>query len=341
MEVPTPRSLDPWATSSLLQKAIRRGEVDLACHAARELHRYRGKGVFRRLLNVVFEDVGIADPGLVAETAFVALNPSVRETLGSDWAIIEDLTRRLAGAPKDRSTDYLVCTAIKSAEGLAEQTRLEGRHSIELIEIASHPETNLLTRAAAVILACTHEDKMMKEPVGQLLARIERHAPGPIHQAVELAAKHRLGSYIAMLPLLWSALSQFAPPKVASDRVPPTTLIGGLPSYTFDKHTSAGKRAITSFAGQNPDMVRALEQVPADRRRDVALMAAFYADGVPISRRLAWSHSEELERLGFAADMGKAGCPREAMFPVLDCVRANLSDLDQARLSALGQDGSR
>jgi hypothetical protein len=42
--IPQPLAIDPWVASSLLQKANRRGDADLAERAAVTLHRVRGKG---------------------------------------------------------------------------------------------------------------------------------------------------------------------------------------------------------------------------------------------------------------------------------------------------------
>jgi len=66
--------LDPYATSSLLQKAIRRGEGDLAERAAIRLYRLRGKGIWRRLLVIAFEDVGIGSVESLVKTATMALD---------------------------------------------------------------------------------------------------------------------------------------------------------------------------------------------------------------------------------------------------------------------------
>ena len=51
--------IDPYVASSLLQKAIRRGDASLAERAALTLHRLRGQGIWRRFLVIAFEDVGI------------------------------------------------------------------------------------------------------------------------------------------------------------------------------------------------------------------------------------------------------------------------------------------
>ena len=105
--------LDPWATSSLLHKAIRRGEAELAQAAATSFYRYRGQAIWRRLLNIAFEDVGIADPDLVAEIAWLATNKRARSAIGDDSTIIQDFVAKLAACPKDRSTDYLICATLK------------------------------------------------------------------------------------------------------------------------------------------------------------------------------------------------------------------------------------
>lgn len=332
--------LDPWATSSLLQKAIRRSNTLLALQAARELFRYRGKGVFRRLVNIAFEDVGIAAPELVAEVTFFAFHSDARAALDSDLSIIEDLTSRLANAPKDRSTDYLFCYATKTTEGQAEQAALGRLHPFELLEIAADPGKPLLQRAAAVLVTCAHRDKLLKEPLMRLLGELERQSPGSIHGAVQLAAKHGLGSYIAMAPLLWSAFSQSASSEITYRHVLPTMMINGIPSYTFDKHTAVGQRAIAQFARENRAVREALaEHISQTCRTEVALMAAFYTDAMPVRRRLIWSQSDRLQQMGMVADMVSAGCPYEAIPAITQCVWDNLADLDRLRLANLRCNG--
>ena len=143
--------LDPWATSSLLHKAIRRGEAELAQAAATSFYRYRGQAIWRRLLNIAFEDVGIADPDLVAEIAWLATNKRARSAIGDDSTIIQDFVAKLAACPKDRSTDYLICATLKLDEGRAHQAELSGRSTNELITIAADTHQSLIRRSAACL----------------------------------------------------------------------------------------------------------------------------------------------------------------------------------------------
>ena len=55
-----PIAADPWLISSLLQKSIRRGETDIARRAALTLSKHRGAAIWRRLIVIAFEDIGIA-----------------------------------------------------------------------------------------------------------------------------------------------------------------------------------------------------------------------------------------------------------------------------------------
>jgi len=64
-------------------------------------------------------------------------------------------------------------------------------------------------------------------------------------------------------------------------------------------------------------------------------MAAFYADAAPVATRLEWSAGPLLQFIGMHADMMSAGCSFEGVTPVLDCVRNNLTKMNELRQSVL------
>lgn len=125
-------------------------------------------------------------------------------------------------------------------------------------------------------------------------------------------------------------------PSVLSETLPPAETLHGIPLYTFDKHTWAGKRAISEFA-RDDRLFRELlaEFVPQPKLPDVALMAAFYADAIPIANRLDWEQSRRLEALGLEADMTGAGCKPSGIEPIIEFVRGNLDRLNDARRHVL------
>ena len=335
--------LDPWATSSLLQKAIRRGETELAQNAAASLYRYRGPAIWRRLINIVFEDVGIGNPDLVAEVVWLATDKRARYAIADDPDLIQDLVAILATSSKDRSTDYLFCATLKLDEGRAQQADLSGKPIDELIAIATDIEEPIIRRSAAALFACTTNDKIEPgEPLRELFAALAVNHPSPLYDAVVAAAQKGLGAYILMAPILWAEYNSIGRPgHPLVQAVSEPEWVGGCPLYTFDNHTAAGKKAISRFAQQCEDMRTVFAQhVPLTARSNVAWMAAFYADAVPISLRFEWSQSRELDQLGFEADMCGAGCRLDGITPVLDAVLSNLRELNACRREVeVGQRG--
>ncbi len=333
--------LDPWAASSLLQKAIRRGDGELAKYAAQTLYRQRGKSIWRRLVTIAFEDVGIGDPELVSELTFLATDKNLRAMIGDDADLILDLCQRLAEAPKDRSTDYLFCAATRLAAWQQERARLTSMDIGARIAIAADPDQPLIRRGVATLLSCTingEGSQMLRDgALPQLIASLQNDCPSPLHNAVIQAAQKPVHPFILMLPLLWSAQSrEGAPPEIVVDPVPPAEFLGGIPLYTFDKHTRIGKQAISRLANENREVRDLLaEHVPDFVARDVALMAAFYADAMPVSRRHEWGQSRSLEALGLEADMTFAGCPKAGITPIVECIRRNLDHLNDLRRSIL------
>lgn len=58
---PYPLTMSPYVGASLLQKAIRRGRIELALQAAATLLEQSPERLWRRLACIAFEDVGLGD----------------------------------------------------------------------------------------------------------------------------------------------------------------------------------------------------------------------------------------------------------------------------------------
>jgi hypothetical protein len=128
-----PIAADPWVVSSLLQKSIRRGETDIAQRAALTLFKLKGAAIWRRLMVVAFEDVGIGNVEALTTTVAAAGDSAWRKNHGADLKLPTYLARLLAEAPKDRSADYL-CDAkdhpmLAEFWGVMENASLESRLS--------------------------------------------------------------------------------------------------------------------------------------------------------------------------------------------------------------------
>ena len=102
---------DKWVANSLLQKSIRRGEVEVAEKAALTFLEHGGSAIWRRLLIIAFEDLGAASPEVVAmtvaaSTAYEAATAE-RERLTT---VIESLEQAVAACRPRRGENYSVAT---------------------------------------------------------------------------------------------------------------------------------------------------------------------------------------------------------------------------------------
>jgi hypothetical protein len=140
-----------------------------------------------------------------------------------------------------------------------------------------------------------------------------------------------------MLPLLWSRLNDLGREcAIAEEALPTSEFVGGIPLYTYDQHTSAGKRALRRFVRENRAVTTALRQwVPEPNHAAAAGIAAFYADAAPVLSAFKWPTGDIFRIIGAMADMMDAGCPFEGVSPVMSCVTDQLPHLNQLRRSEL------
>jgi hypothetical protein len=333
-----PLAIDPWIASSLLQKAIRRGHADLAERAAITLHRLRGNGIWRRLLVIAFEDIGVASVDALVKTTAACTAPSWRASVdGGDERVLRLLARLLAEAPKDRSPDHLISVA-QSHPALEDARRRIGAMTIgQRVDLAASDTRPLPERAVAAWYASGieqgNEHRVGRGDLPALMSAFRRlGVPDDLITATRFAAMRSREPIVLMTPLLWLTASASGDHRIVDCLVPPVTMIGSVPSYVFDKHTSAGKAAIHRFARENNAVRNVLAAyVQKDRAKDAASMAAFQVDATLVSRRFEWKGSAELERLGVEADMMKVGVPQEGVAPLLNVVRDNLDHLNAIR----------
>lgn len=116
----SPLPVSAFVAASLLQKAIRRGDVDRAISAAATLLVSDPVRLWRRLGGIAFEDVGLADPCAVGFVTVMLAGKRVRSSLGGEWRVASLLVRLLAEAPKCRAADDLLM-AIETLPALKAQ----------------------------------------------------------------------------------------------------------------------------------------------------------------------------------------------------------------------------
>ena len=106
---PTRLFISPWQAMSLLQKAIRRGQLDLALGAAANLLDTTPDRFWRRAGIIAFEDIGVADLPTVGIVTASLAGKRDRQALGGEWQVASAIVARMVAAHKNRAADDRYC----------------------------------------------------------------------------------------------------------------------------------------------------------------------------------------------------------------------------------------
>ena len=203
-----PFPIDPWVASSLLQKAIRRGEADVAASAALTLFRLRRAAIWRRFMVIAFEDVGAASIDALLVAVRAAIDPGWRANVGGDERVIAYVARLLAEAPKDRSADHLICSS-RSYPPWEEARRMAGSRSIAgRFDLVGENEQPLHVRAIAAWYSSGiewgDERHVGKGDLSGLTAVFRSlGVPEELAMATRYAATRTGEPITIMVPLIW------------------------------------------------------------------------------------------------------------------------------------------
>ncbi len=343
----TPLRADHWIVSSILQKSIRRSDAVLAERAALSFLKVRGNALWRRFLTIAFEDVGAASAASVIRTVIACDSPQWRKNVGGDFKVAAFLARILAQAPKDRTSDYLICAAQRHPS-LDTMREFSGTLSSEqrpyLVmeeESFSLPQRAVLAWHASGIGWVGAETGKDSTMTALLDAFCRMRVPKTLAHVSCFAAERAKLPICIMVPLIWGAIFKKEQPTVEDMPVPASPVVGDIPLYALDKHTRLGKQAIRRFAREN-DAVRSLleEFVPEYRQQEAACVSVFYGDAMPIAHRLIWSQTHEMETLGLESDLLRDGVPMEGIVPLIKAVRENLDHLNDIRARIFTQSSS-
>jgi hypothetical protein len=293
------------------------------------LYHLRSLDVAARLLAIAFGDVGIGSVKALIETVAVCADASASE------GALCGIARLLAKAPKDRSSSHLTAAA-KSHPIFEDARRIVGElsHS-ERLDLIAEDNAELSVRAIAA-LRCSGLNwnggrGERSDPMDWTRAFGRLGVPADLLLATRTAFIRTHKPVVVMAPLLWLDVSRGFKPAIAECQMPEAAAVDGVPLYTFDKHTAIGRRAIRRLARESQPVRDALSSVPPSYAREIASIAAFYADGAPVARRLKWEGAPALETLGVEADMLRAGALPANIGPILAAIRDNLGHLNMIR----------
>jgi len=332
--LPDPLPISPWVAMSLLQKAIRRGEENLALRAAATLLHLDPPRLWRRLGCIAFEDIGVGDLDTVFLVTSALAGKTFRGQLGGEWLVASFLVSRMAQAPKCRAADDLLI-AIEDHPSL-KQARSDLVHETtrDLLRIVTGSDP-LPVRGLALWYALGTDRRLSKKlPV----RRGEPHTAfdylcdaGLPHSVVEIAREgfQKTGEVLCPLVALLASLTLNEPKAVMDDDLPPEVLIREVPGWAYDLYSREGRAGLERFLQERSETAQWIRaHIPPSQRVSFLGGIVFRVEGGLVRRRLQWSVGAEL-RLRVDVECQGLNCPDASR--VLDPMRANLPLLNEVR----------
>lgn len=297
---------DKWVASSLLQKAVRRGQSGYALAAVRFLHQLDPRIIWRRLPLIGWEDVSFGDVEVCCIASELARSKRLRSQLGGDWQVAAWVTQRLCRSTKNRITDDLI-TALEHApvspDIIAQVEQMSDGH---LRALATANERCILWRTAATWLLCG-TDKFPSEAMprrkgdlANMFASFGQSALSPQLASIGVAASKATRTiFPAIVAMLWQDwMDCRADETPVEDSLNWNNAIGDIPAYAYDGHTAKGSRYLRKLGRMDEDLALWLfEWLPAEQHVVLLKKLAFRSVASLCNRRQSWGEVEKVRQL--------------------------------------------
>ena len=300
---PSPLRISPWLAMSLLQKAIRRGESELAQHAAATLLLIAPDRLWRRCGAAAFEEIGVADLEAVSMVTAALAGKRYRATIGGEWKVASYIVDRMTKAPKCRAADDLLLTADSHPLFRRARADLATKTTRELIRIATG-DAALPVRALAAWYAVGTHPRQTKhlsarrgDPTSLFDGLCEAGLP---HTAVEIAREgfRKIGEPLCPFVALLCPLARCEASTLQDDDIPPATMVGEVPGYAYDLYSREGRTSLQTFLQGDSETARWVRNhVPAGQRVNFLGTVVFRVEGGLVRQRSSWPTGHELRRL--------------------------------------------
>lgn len=331
---PSSLNVSPWVAMSLLQKAIRRDLPTLALRAASTLLENDEARLWRRIGCVAFEDVGLGDPGAVADCMLLLRGKRLRQRLGGEWPVASYLTQLLSRAAKCRAADDLLMSADLLPRLRDTRNELAVAATKIILAAAESPDIHRRALGLRYLLGTDRGPEMTlprRKGEPQLLGEYLQRSGVQIAAArFALEGFTRTRSALPGLCALIKVVAPSTPTPTRDDRSSPDRKIREVPGWAYDLYSREGRDCLTAFLYTNGRLSRWINlHVAPPKRVGFLGSLVFRVEGQRCARRLRWPLAYQLRA---AVDQG---CHGPSAIEVLGMAEAELPLLNEVRAKCL------
>ncbi|PZP55944.1 MAG: hypothetical protein DI586_05290 [Micavibrio aeruginosavorus] len=300
---PEPIMGDRWLLASLLQKAIRRGDTQTAKKAAASLWRQDRNSVFRRLITIAPEDIGVGDLDAVVKT-FLALTSSDWRKKVGELKVILFLVGALCEAHKNRLSEEIYTQIEKSPELAKVKRKMVDADDIQLMKTVKNQRSDLNKRcmAAWLLLGTRKYPSDFMPGRGPSSYALSTLRDLPISSSIMepcLKVLPKTQWPLAGFLLLIAHKMQTESFELVEIDIPATPNVEGIPIYALDTFTRTGQASFRKLRS-------AIDELREFSLNQIGL-AVFYLEGRNLNKYMVSPFLNEMQWKGEYADIYSSG----------------------------------
>jgi hypothetical protein len=328
---PEPWGVSPWVAMSALQKAIRRNDNAVALRAASTLLANDPPRLWRRLLGICFEDVGLGAFDTV-QSVVETLSSGDRDLLrGQEWSTATRLVGVLCAATKDRSADDMFIAASCHPQLAAARCEAERISNVEKLMRLEEPGALL---SKAVIISDLTPSRWKRRSTPSVASRLiwsalAKSGSSQKHVTISEAGYRKTREVLPMMVALLACSSHCQNSVSSPEETHSMMLPNGLPAYALDAFSHEGKACLSTFLKTETETARWFrDQVRPSRRGKILGGLLFRTEGSIVNVRLRDAIADALRNL---ADNGFHGDPDIQIADAAALLRADFETLNDIR----------
>lgn len=294
-----PLPCDRWIARSAFQKAIRRGEVALAQRALANLYGHDPRAIWRHLVIIAVEDVGVANVDLLAQIVGAQRDRSWRISMGGDWSVMAELVRQMADSNHCQAAcDLLLRASNDPALEPVREWALDA--SMSTLTAAMADSTLPLVDRGIAALAVgggLAEGQPHSDPAAVFEVMAEAGSFSHVVATCKQAWRVSRNPMALLLPLVWQAWSQAGGTQlVKDDPMVAVQLIEGVPGYALDQFTRTGNQISRAIIAGDQELQHLLAQAGIAKSVWPRIVGdvLFLIEGGTTVKRIAWDKAELL-----------------------------------------------
>lgn len=323
-----------WRTQSALQKAIRRGDALTAKRCANALFFSEPNRLYHRLPIIAYEDIGLADPYVVA-LAGTVLKAKYRRNATDTHKLIFWLVDLMCAANKSRA----LCDGVV-AVGFSDMWVSKAKnHPMSFVEIVTddtmHPSLRVAVMWALVGTRTAKNTHWGVRDQSPSLGTVVKSFNLP--PLIDYIFWNGLGNRMEALPIGVPIMYQL----IARDNFPvtrewsytclPAPVIKGLPAYAYDWHCKEGKMALGKMLLNCKAVHAFFAEHPVEDQLRALGMALFECETGNLHNELTFPELQQVYDGSWASMAKGMGLTHEAFLALIETVRENIGMLNQIR----------